>query len=113
MTKTACFAIVLLLACATADCAIAGCFDDFSIFSKTGRRCCKNCPNDYCAKPMPCATPLRFCGPNDYCAKPMPCETPKRYCGPDDYCRKPCNIWLPPCDPAWYTCGTGGCCVAK
>lgn len=68
------------------------------------RRCCV-CPDDYCPKPLPsvpCA-PLGCC--DDYCPKPLPSTAPLCYCGPNDYCPKPCCLYLPPCWPAWYTCG--------
>lgn len=68
------------------------------------RSCCLCC-DDYCPKSMPCVP----CAPNgccnDYCAKPMPCTAPLNYCGPNDFCPKPCNMYLPPCWPAWYSCG--------
>ena len=68
------------------------------------RRCC-TCPDDYCPKPLPCVpcAPRGCC--DDYCAKPLPCvPCALRGCC-DDYCPKPCCIYLPPCWPAWYSCG--------
>jgi hypothetical protein len=68
------------------------------------RRCC-TCPDSYCPKPQPCVPcALRGCC-DDYCPKPMPCTASLRYCGCDDYCPKPSCIRLPPCWPAWYSCG--------
>jgi hypothetical protein len=69
------------------------------------RSCCL-CPDDYCPKLQPCVpcAPLGCC--NDYCPKLMPCTAPLIYCGPNDYCPKPCCFYLPPCWPAWYSCGT-------
>ncbi len=33
-----------------------------------------NCPDDYCAKPLPCVFRICYgCLPNDYCQKPLPC----------------------------------------
>ena len=61
--------------------------------------CCPKCPDDYCPKPLPCATPWRYCGPDDYCPKPLPCATPWRYCAPDDYCPKPPPPLPAPCLP--------------
>jgi hypothetical protein len=75
----------------------------------TARRCC-TCPNDYCPKPLPCVpcAPLGKC--DCYCPKPLPCPPcPLRYCGPNDYCPKPCCLYLPPCWPAWYSCGSLEC----
>ena len=69
------------------------------------RSCCV-CPDDYCPKPLPCVpcAPRGKC--DNYCRKPLPCAPcVGGYCGPDDYCPKPCNFYLPPCWPAWYTCG--------
>jgi hypothetical protein len=103
MTRTS--AILLLLALAggvfasdmTSDCTRCD-----------ARRCC-TCPDDYCPKPLPCVP----CAPrgcsNDYCPKPLPCVpcAPRGCC--NDYCPKPCCIYLPPCWPAWYSCGAPAC----
>jgi hypothetical protein len=71
---------------------------------------CPGCPDDYCAKPMPCTSPVKCCGPDDYCAKPMPCTSPVKCCGPDDYCPKPMPIVPRCCYPPWYNCGPApGC----
>jgi hypothetical protein len=69
---------------------------------------CPCCPDDYCAKPLPCMTPLKCCGPNDYCCKPLPCMTPLKYCGPNDYCCKPYPVMLPLCTSS-FTCGPPPC----
>jgi hypothetical protein len=73
------------------------------------RRCCV-CPDYYCPKPLPsvpCA-PLGNC--DCYQAKPLPCPPCfLHYCAPNDYCPKPSCLYLPPCWPAWYTCGVVEC----
>lgn len=76
-----------------------------SAASSGDARCCCVCCDDYSLKPQPCVpcAPIGRC--NDYCPKPMPCTAPLRYCGPNDFCPKPCNLYLPPCWPAWYSCG--------
>ena len=76
------------------------------------RSCC-NCRDDYCPKPLPCVpcAPLGKC--DCYCPKPLPClPCDLHYCAPDDYCPKPCCLYLPPCWPAWYTCGAPNCAPA-
>jgi hypothetical protein len=67
------------------------------------RSCCTCCDN-YCPKLLPCVpcAPRGCC--DSYCPKPMPWTKPLCYCGPNDYCPKPC-IYVPPCWPAWYSCG--------
>jgi len=116
MMKLRLFAGVLAFSCisaASASGAGLDCFS-FSLFSRTGRRDCRNCPDDYCAKPMPILPcPQKYCGVDDYCRKPPPAlPCPQRYRGPDDYCAKPCDIRLPPCDPPWYTCGGCATCAS-
>ncbi len=51
-------------------------------------KCVVKYPDDYCAKPLPCAPPVQPRGPNDYCAKPLPCAPPVQPRGPNDYCAK-------------------------
>jgi hypothetical protein len=68
---------------------------------KPWRLDCCFCPDDYCAKLMPCpCKPLLRC--DDYCAKQMPCP-----CKPcftcDDYGPKPMPCPGPLCFP-WYRC---------
>lgn len=67
------------------------------------------CPDDYCAKQIPCTRPL-WCGTCDnYCSKCLPCTKPVN-CGTcDTYCRKKGPIRFETCLPPWYTCGPRDC----
>ncbi|QDU57026.1 hypothetical protein [Aeoliella mucimassa] len=75
--------------------ATAALASDSNLWSKWfGAECdcpTKQCCDDYCRKPLPCA-PCTTCprGCDDYCRKPMPC-TPCCVRGTlcDDYCSKP------------------------
>src|SRR5271157_5175564 len=64
---------------------IAAASEPCSFWCWCSRPRCPACPDDYCAKPLPCTCPLKWCGPDDYCAKPLPC--------------------VAPCYPSWYSCG--------
>ena len=65
---------------------------------------CPCCPDDYCAKVLPCVAPVRDHGPDDYCPKPLPGVCPVKCCGKDDYCPKPCPS-VPRCYyPPWMVC---------
>ena len=70
------------------------------------------CPNDYCAKALPCPPPCVHGCCDDYCAKSLPCPPPwvKGCC--DDYCPRCCPLWLGKlCEP-WYRCGPPDRCEA-
>ena len=99
--------VVVLLIVASARLAAAA--ESGPISTCCEARSCCTCPDNYCPKPLPCVpcAPLGQC--DCYCPKPMPCTSPLRYCGPNDYCPKPCCLYLPPCWPAWYSCGALEC----
>jgi hypothetical protein len=65
---------------------------------------CPSCPDDYCAKKLPCVAPVTCRGPDDYCCKPLPGVCPVKCCGKDDYCPKPCPVVPRCCYPPWYIC---------
>jgi hypothetical protein len=68
------------------------------------QRCCW-CPDDYCAKPLPCVPPNAKGCVDDYCRKPLPCVPPNAKGCVDDYCPRTCPLFLGRlCEP-WYTCG--------
>jgi len=73
-------------------------------------RCCW-CPDDYCAKSLPCVPPnLQGCC-DDYCAKSLPCVPPNLQGCCDDYCPRTCPLWLGSLCAPWYRCGPApGCC---
>ena len=100
-----CFGLVGLLSTLAAE-ADSPCAD-----SSSAGKCCAGlmlcCPDNYCAKPLPCLTPPGPCRCRDnYCAKPLPClRGPGPCCCNDTYCRKPlpCLCW--PRLPVNYSCG--------
>jgi hypothetical protein len=102
-------AILVLAAGGTANGAEADCLWWLRPWS-VNRLTCPRCPDDYCAKPLPCAPCATRCrNPDDYCSKRLPIVCPTKCFGCDDY-RPKCLPTVPcGCYPIGASCGPGPC----
>jgi hypothetical protein len=63
------------------------------------------CPDDYCAKCLPCVPANRQGCVDEYCRKTLPCVPANPKGCADDYCPKKCPPCLGSLCQPWYTCG--------